>query len=204
MRGLETLLNSVCALSDGRNRYHEAGSAGWRFTCAPTLLAAYPPGPYFPFVSVAAVPKGPFGPMGVEDPYGVLPNIPYCILGLVLFTHRGNQTRSFHAFCGSLFLATAATAITVACFSWVVNRYMLDFVPGFVLLASVGLLALTAGRPIRPMLRTCTNAIVIGLFSTPRRSTSSQHSTLLRAVSRGISKALQEARSCWEPDSVCL
>jgi hypothetical protein len=109
--------------------------------------------PYFPFLSVAVIPPGPFGHMGAEDPYGILPNIPFCFLALAslaLAVSRSGRARpGLAAFCRAVLVASAATAVTVACFGGVTNRYMVDFVPGFVLLSSIGLLSITSAAGFR-------------------------------------------------------
>jgi hypothetical protein len=107
--------------------------------------------PYFPFVSVAALPPTPVGHLGVEDPYGLLTNAPFCLFAIVplVFARRWKRDgrRGLSAFCGAVLLASGAAALTVACFVGITNRYLVDFAPGFDLAAAIGFLALVSAAP---------------------------------------------------------
>lgn len=105
-------------------------------------------GPFFPFVQIIHIPPPPAGQLGVEDPYGLLPNIPFVLAGLGLLTVTGRLGTDdrLGVFCGATLAATVITMVTVMSFGGITNRYMVDFVPGFVLLAGLGWLALTT-RP---------------------------------------------------------
>ncbi len=124
--------------------------------------------PYFPFVSAANIPPAPTGQFGVEDPYGILPNIPFVFLGLgALVVARSGSVKTSPAlaqFCQSTFLAAAAAATTVTCFGGIANRYMIDFVPAFLLLASIGMFALAAATYPTRLLRISMRLVAILLF----------------------------------------
>ena len=96
---------------------------------------------YFPFVKVISAPVQPAGYISVEDPYGVVPNIPFCLLivGLVALPKAGDGLRLF---VGALGLGFACTLATILLFAAAANRYMIDFLPAWILLACIGFLAL--------------------------------------------------------------
>jgi len=126
---------------------------GWHYLWYSFRLYVLAPagwGPFFPFVQIIHIPTAPAGQLGVEDPYGLLPNIPFVLAGLGLLTATGRRRlgadRRLGVFCGATLAATVITMVTVMSFGGVTNRYMVDFVPGFVLLACLGWLALTT-RP---------------------------------------------------------
>ncbi len=99
--------------------------------------------PYFPFLTVINLPPAPAGQFGVEDPYGVLPCIPWVLFALVSL---GLAVRPRHAtgwWCAGAWAAVVATAGIVCCFGGTTGRYEVDFTPGLVLLGAVGVLALS-------------------------------------------------------------
>ncbi len=93
--------------------------------------------PYFPFVRVPSLPPAPPGHMGSEDPYGLIPNVPFILLALAapLALRRRPELA---AFVGSLALGWAAIAVVVFSFGFASNRYMVDFVPAIVLVSVIG------------------------------------------------------------------
>ena len=144
--------------------------------------------PYFPFVSVADIPPRPGGQFGVEDPYGILPNIPFVFLALgtwSLIRRPRDATRGpLGAFCLCAAVATAATALFILPFGGVTNRYLVDFAPGCVLLASIGLLAWVGGAPRGSARRVlvCALAVLLFLYSAAFNVFASfRHNELLRA-----------------------
>jgi hypothetical protein len=105
---------------------------------------------YFPFVATATVPVPPLGHLGVEDPYGVLPNIPFVLLalgtlGLVFRPDRGSEDRrGLGMLCVAAWLVAILTGLAVSAFGGAINRYMVDFVPTLVVLSCVGWFRLTS------------------------------------------------------------
>lgn len=105
--------------------------------------------PFFPFVTVISPPPPPLGQLGVENPYGILPNIPYIVLALGLLSlfrsadlKQGDKIRLVTWFVSG-FLLTGAAMITVMGFGGITNRYMIDFLPLIVFLSCCGWLALS-------------------------------------------------------------
>src|SRR5208282_4825796 len=68
------------------------------------------------------------------------------------------------AFCLAAAIATAAAMVVVASFGGITNRYMVDFVPGFIVLASIGLLASTTFGANRGGRRLVMSAAVMAAF----------------------------------------
>jgi hypothetical protein len=107
--------------------------------------------PYFPFIHGLDKPPGPAGYLGMEDPYGILPNIPFAWFGLGLLGiaawrwRRAWSDRERGAplavFCVAALLAAAGPGLALVAFGWSTNRYMVDFLPALILLACVGWLA---------------------------------------------------------------
>ncbi|MEI8088729.1 MAG: hypothetical protein WCG63_03955 [Opitutaceae bacterium] len=106
--------------------------------------------PFFPFVTVISPPPAPIGQLGVENPYGILSNIPYVVLicGLWCLVGRASsmrkEVRRLAIWIVSALVLTGATMITVMSFGGITNRYMVDFLPVIILLASCGWLAVTS------------------------------------------------------------
>jgi tetratricopeptide (TPR) repeat protein len=111
---------------------------------------------HFPFVHKPAVPPLPSGYFGVQDPFGVLTNIPLVWLALVVplaWRERSDQERD------TLRLLVAATALLfgmcaslLGFYNAAAGRYEVDFLPALVLLAVVGIFGLEralADRPVR-------------------------------------------------------
>ncbi len=75
--------------------------------------------------------------MGVEDPYGVLPNIPFAMLALaapLAFIHRPG----LRIFTAGVAVASSAVAVVIFTFQFAANRYMVDFLPGVIILSVIG------------------------------------------------------------------
>jgi hypothetical protein len=104
--------------------------------------------PFFPFFTVISPPPPPPGQLGVENPYGILPNIPYVFLVIGLLGLAGHSilyrsdVKKLVTWLVSAFVLAGVTMITVMAFGGITNRYMVDFLPLIVLLASCGWLAL--------------------------------------------------------------
>jgi hypothetical protein len=117
-------------------RTHFSLSYVW-FNCRAYLFAPANLSPYFPFVRVVSLPAKPAGHLGVEDPYGIFPNMPFVLLAL--FAPLACKGRPG---LGRFVLGAALASIAVACFvfsfEFASNRYMVDFLPGLMLVAVVG------------------------------------------------------------------
>lgn len=114
--------------------------------------------PFFPFVTVISPPPAPAGQLGVENPYGILPNIPYVVLALGLLGVIGRAIfkkagdRRLAVWVAAAVVLAGATMATVMAFGGITNRYMVDFLPVIGLLAGCGWLALAGqawGRGVR-------------------------------------------------------
>jgi len=163
----------------------------WRYAWYSFRLYVLAPaglGPFFPFFQMAHLPQAPAGQLGVEDPYGILPNIPFVLLGIALFGAAVRcslpEGRRFGVFCGVLAAATLLTMATVMCFGGVTNRYMVDFVPGLILLAATGWLSLTSLPWWRGWKRAVCGGLVVLLLAWSvifNAAASIVHNGLLRA-----------------------
>ncbi len=104
------------------------------------FLAAAGLSPFFPFITVINPPPVPAGQIGIEDPYGMLPCMPWVLLGFgALFAIRGvERAKGLRWFMGGTFTAVLAALVVVLGFAGACGRYMVDFAPGLVLLGGVG------------------------------------------------------------------
>ena len=104
--------------------------------------------PFFPFITVIHPPPAPPGQFGIEDPYGVVPAMPWVLLAVMAvgwaFRPRG-RLDWWSLGAGASVLACLGTA---ACYGFASNRYMVDFVPGMSVLALIGALRFTGLRPV--------------------------------------------------------
>lgn len=125
--------------------------------------------PYFPFVALPDLPLPPPGHMGCEDPFGVLPNMPFVLLGLGILAPALSRSRRDYArllaFLVAVTIAAVVTAVSTMAFWAVANRYMVDFVPGFDVLAAVGLLALAAHPARRAWVTAALRAVAVLLVA---------------------------------------
>jgi hypothetical protein len=119
---------------------HFSASFCW-FNCRVYLFEPAHLSAYFPFVRVISPPTAPPGYMGVEDPYGILPNIPFVVLALAA-PLAFRQRHALKIFASAVFFSSLATAAVIFTFQFAANRYMVDFLPGFVILSVVGFWAL--------------------------------------------------------------
>jgi tetratricopeptide (TPR) repeat protein len=98
----------------------------------------------FPFVHGIAVPPLPAGYYGVEDPFGILTNIPLAWLALAVplaWRRRSGQAGSIlRWFVTAVALFFATCALTIGTFVAASMRYAVDFLPALMLLAVVGIL----------------------------------------------------------------
>jgi len=107
------------------------------FNCHAYLFAPAQLSAYFPFVRVVSLPPLPKGHYGVEDPYGILPNMPFAVLALGAAL-PGVRRRLLGPFVLAVAVASFAVACVVFSFQFATNRYMVDFLPGVMILAVIG------------------------------------------------------------------
>jgi hypothetical protein len=126
---------------------------GWRFLWYNLRVYALAPAgwsPYFPFVTVATLPPPPPGHLGAEDPYGILPNLPFALLALgaagLALRRRSAEWAGLRAWILGATILLAGAGMMVTAFGGAINRYMVDFLPTLVVLACLGLLE-TVSRP---------------------------------------------------------
>lgn len=106
------------------------------YLMAPAGLSAY-----FPYITVIHPPPAPPGQGGIEDPFGVLPNLPFVVSLLGGFlAMRGRPMLA--AWTAAVLGVSTAAFLVLLCFSGAANRYMVDFLPCAVLSAAIGVLAL--------------------------------------------------------------
>ena len=100
---------------------------------------------YFPFVAVIRGYLGarPDGYTGIEDPFGILPNLPWFWLGLLAplaWAWRGRGHPELGRWLVLLGLCFFGIAGPSLCVNAAMNRYMVDFLPSLALLSAVVLL----------------------------------------------------------------
>ena len=139
-------------LMNGENVWKEELFAP-RFFAFNAWVYAFAPAhwiPFFPYVSVARLPPAPDGHLGSEDPFGVIPNIPFALLALValyLAFRRSTWPLHLRLLCGAIAAEALGTGLATTAFGGAINRYEVDFVPSLIILACIGWLALMdAGR----------------------------------------------------------
>jgi hypothetical protein len=97
---------------------------------------------YFPFFLNALPPKMPDGYDGLDDLYGILPNLPFVMMAGAAFCATGNRGsrrgRELGLFLGLIALWFIAVFGVFAFFSGATIRYYLDFVPALLILSCVG------------------------------------------------------------------
>ena len=108
----------------------------------------------FPFVHEAAVPSMPAGYVLVENPFGILTNIPvaWVVLALPLaWRNRSEQAGSIlRWFVTAVALLFGISALVLCLFIGANGRYEVDFLPELVLLAVIGILSLERALATRP------------------------------------------------------
>ncbi len=116
--------------------------------------------PFFPFITVIDPPTGPLGHLGIEDPYGLLPSMPWALLvmGLLAVTRGNDRTKRLVFWATGAFVSGTAIMVFVLGFGGACGRYMVDFAPTLMLLASVGVMALLAR--VRGMVRFAVGSLV--------------------------------------------
>ncbi len=149
--------------------------------------------PYFPYVSVARLPAPPAGHLGAEDPYGVLPNMPLAFVAVWVAARAlpaDGWAAPLRAFCVAVLVGTVGTGLATTSFGGAINRYEVDFVPGLIVLACVGWLALaqSAGRATRLLLLLAASfSMLFNVLASLR------HNELLRAEHAALYRRLAHA-----------
>jgi hypothetical protein len=163
------------------------------FNCQAYLLAPAQLSPYFPFVRVVSLPPPPAGHYGVEDPYGILPNMPFAALALAAAL-PGVRRRTLGPFALAVAIASFAVACVLFSFQFATNRYMVDFLPGFMILAVIGFWGLReqfgglAGRIVNAgCWLLLTWSVLFNLFA------SFAHNELLRVNEPAVFRRLEHA-----------
>ncbi len=113
---------------------------------------------YFPFVTFIRLPDQPAGFYGAEDPYGILPNMPFALFALAagaLWARGPSRPASrLRVFAAGVVLVAGVMSLTVSLFHASLNRYMVDFAPavvppGLPEPARIGRAAVVSGAPPR-------------------------------------------------------
>lgn len=103
--------------------------------------------PYFPFLTVINVPPMPPGQFGVEDPYGIIPGMPWVLLSLATVWLALRNRGALGLWCGTTLIGTILVLVTVSCFGGNTGRYEVDFAPGLGVLGAVGAVGMAARFP---------------------------------------------------------
>jgi tetratricopeptide (TPR) repeat protein len=100
----------------------------------------------FPFMEGIKVPPAPAGQLGVEDPFGVLSNIPFVWLALAAplawQKRTPGESLALRLFIAALAMFFGISALMICLYPGACVRYEVDFVPALVLLAVCGVLGL--------------------------------------------------------------
>ena len=122
----------------------------------------------FPFVGDIATPALPVGHAEVEDPFGILTNIPIVWFALAAPLALWNRAVAERTILRGFLLATAVvfgtSAAVLSLFYGNCSRYESEFLPALVLLAAVGILAVERVLASRPRWRLAARAGWISLL----------------------------------------
>jgi hypothetical protein len=102
--------------------------------------------PYFPFLAVISPPPIPPGQFGIENPYGIVPGMPWVLLALVALGLAWRHPGRLATWCLATLAGVGATMLTIFSFGGATGRYEVDFTPGLVLVGAIGAFWLAAGR----------------------------------------------------------
>jgi len=102
---------------------------------------------YFPFFNGIQVPPAPPGQLGVESVFGLLTNTPvvWCALACLVAIRGGTSRALGLAWLCAVGLVAMICGLTVCFFGGATNRYFVDFLPAWILLAGLGILILEYG-----------------------------------------------------------
>jgi tetratricopeptide (TPR) repeat protein len=165
-------------------------------------------GSSFPFVNGIAVPPTPAGELDVENPFGILPNIPLVWLALavplVWQKRTPGEKSALRLFMVALAVFFGISALTICLYTCAVLRYQVDFVPVLVLLAACGVLGLERALVAKPQWRramrwvwitTLFFSVAVSLLVSVLRYTEEQYRTGVAQLTMGRP---QEAIICFE------
>ncbi len=100
--------------------------------------------PYFPFLTVIHPPPAPPGQFGIEDPYGIVPGMPWVLFSFGAAWLALRRRDVLGMWCGATLASVVLTLAMIGCFGGNTGRYQVDFAPGLTLLAAVGVAWFTA------------------------------------------------------------
>ncbi len=167
-------------------RYFAYNARAYLF-CPPTLT------PFFPFVSIIDSPRPlPDGHIGIEDPFGAFPAMPWLLLGIVTL-FLGWRHRNLAWWCAGAWCWVVLTGATVFCFAFAANRYMVDFIPGLAVLAGVGALQIAALGTKWPRVVVLVTGALAGWSVLFNIFASIQHNRLLKVTSPAVYTRLAHA-----------
>jgi tetratricopeptide (TPR) repeat protein len=121
----------------------------------------------FPFAHEIVSPVPPAGHAPIEDPFGILPNVPLAWLALAVplaWQGRASAAGLLRGAIGTVAWVFATSAFVLALFYGDCSRYEFEFLPALVLLAAVGILALErslAGGPAGRVARGAWAALLV-------------------------------------------
>jgi hypothetical protein len=136
--GINYLFSGLHPQRDALSSFSFAPVNAWFYFLAPAQFVEF-----FPFVEVVPMPwfAYPQGYTGIENPYGILPNLPFLAAGVLVWL-AARRRGSLRPALSDLALGWAALAglnlLVLLRIGGAANRYMVDFVPPLVGLAVLG------------------------------------------------------------------
>ena len=122
----------------------------------------------FPFVSDIATPAVPVGHADVEDPFGILTNIPivwFALAAPLAWWGRAKEDRArLRGFLAAVAILFGVCAGVLGLFYGTCSRYEAEFLPTLVFLAAVGVLAVERVLASRPRWRVTARAVWVLLL----------------------------------------
>ncbi|MFZ5494441.1 MAG: hypothetical protein ACOZE5_03770 [Verrucomicrobiota bacterium] len=111
------------------------------------LLTAPGFSPYFPFLTVVQPPPVPAGQLGIEDPYGVFPTMPWLFFALPAIGMAWWRRDAVGLWCAMSSGGVLLIMSTLFCFAGATGRYQVEFAPTLSLLAVMGVAGLIEVLP---------------------------------------------------------
>ncbi len=121
----------------------------------------------FPFVREIVSPALPAGHAPIEDPFGILPNVPLAWLALAVplaWRGRSGPTGALRGALAAVAWIFVTSALVLGLFYGNCSRYEFEFLPALILLAVVGIFALEralAGQPAGRIARGAWGALLV-------------------------------------------
>ncbi len=123
----------------------------------------------FPFAREIVSPALPVGHAPIEDPFGILANIPFAGLALAAPLawrgREGEERRTLRALLAGVALVFGTSAFVLGLFYGNCSRYEFEFLPALLLLAAAGILGLERAGAARPGWRNAVRAGWITLLA---------------------------------------